>query len=336
MAGLTMRAMVLEQPGAALQRRLLARPVPGPLEVLIKVAACGVCRTDLHIVDGDLPIHRLPLIPGHEIAGVVVERGSLVQGLDEGTRVGVPWLAASCGQCDFCASARENLCDTGLFTGYDRDGGYAQFTLADARFCFRLPERYDDVHAAPLLCAGMIGYRAFRMAGGGGCLGLYGFGAAAHLLTQLATGLATRVYAFTPRGDARAQAFAYRLGAVWAGAPGDKVPVALDAAIIFAPAGELVPAALAATKKGGVVVCAGIHMSDIPQFPYALLWGERQLRSVANLSRSDGDAYFQLLERVEVNAFPVPFHLSLANEALAKVRAGAIDGAAVLVPEDDA
>jgi len=326
----TMRAMVLDGPGQPLRPATLPVPAPTGHDVLLRVAACAVCRTDLHIVDGELPPHRLPLVPGHEIVGHVEAAGALAGRFRPGARVGVPWLGGSCGTCPFCREGRENLCDQAVFTGYDRDGGFAEYTLADERFCFPLPAAYDDVHAAPLLCAGLIGYRAYAMTDGAHRLGLYGFGAAAHLVTQLAVRQGHDVFAFTRRGDVAAQAFARALGAAWAGPSGARPPAPLDAAILFAPSGELVPEALAAVRKGGTVVCAGIHMSDIPSFPYALLWGERCVRSVANLTRADGERYFGAVAHGEVATSTVTYPLDAVNEALAALRAGRIEGAAVI------
>jgi propanol-preferring alcohol dehydrogenase len=328
----TMTAMVLDAPGTPLRPE--RRPVPRAEghDVLIRVTACAVCRTDLHIVDGELAPHRLPLVPGHEVTGIVAACGPLATRFQPGQRVGVPWLAGTCGACPYCLDGRENLCAQARFTGYDRDGGFAGFTVADERFCFALPAAYDDVHAAPLLCAGLIGYRAYAMAGAAHRLGLYGFGAAAHLVAQLALRDGREVLAFTRAGDARSQAFARSLGACWAGASGEAPPAALDAAILFAPAGELVPQALAATARGGTVICAGIHMSDIPAFPYALMWGERCVRSVANLTRADGAAFFRRVQDGCVKTSVVTYPLAEANRALADLRAGRIDGAAVLVP----
>ncbi|MGZ5198568.1 MAG: zinc-dependent alcohol dehydrogenase family protein [Telluria sp.] len=327
-----MFAMLLDRPGWPLRAANVPVPEPGPDEVLIRVSACGVCRTDLHIVDGELPPHRLPLVPGHEIVGRIAAVGADVVGLAVGQRIGVPWLADSCGHCTWCASGRENLCDTATFTGYDRDGGYAQFTVAKADAALLLPEAYDDAHAAPLLCAGLIGYRAYAMAGDAGRLGLYGFGAAAHIIVQVAVRQGRKVYAFTRPGDARSRQFARALGASWVGASDESPPQPLDAAILFAPSGELVPRALGASAKGATVVCAGIHMSDIPSFPYALLWGERCVRSVANLTRADGKAFMRLAAGMPLATSPVIYPLSQANEALADLRAGRFDGAAVLVP----
>jgi propanol-preferring alcohol dehydrogenase len=328
----TMTAMLLDGPHQPL--RLATIPIPRPREydVLIRVSACGVCRTDLHIADGDLDAHLLPLIPGHEIVGTVAETGLLARRFSVGQRVGVPWLAGSCGSCGYCASARENLCDNAVFTGYDRHGGFAEFAVADERYCIALPHCYDDLHAAPLLCAGLIGYRAYAMTNGARQIGFYGFGAAAHIIAQLAVRQGRQVFAFTRPGDVRAQRFALSLGASWAGPADGAAPAPLDAAILFAPDGALLPRALAATAKGAVVVCAGIHMSDIPAFPYALLWGERCVRSVANLTRADGAAFFAQVAHGEVATRPVEYPLARANDALAALRAGKIDGAAVLVP----
>ena len=324
--------MVLERIGTPLVMREREVPQPGTGEILIEVAACGVCRTDLHVVDGDLKDPKLPIVPGHEIVGRVAAMGQGVSGFARGERVGVPWLGATCGVCPYCRSGRENLCDAPLFTGYTRDGGYATHTLADARYCFPLPERPDDAALAPLLCAGLIGWRSYRMAGEGGALGLYGFGAAAHILAQVAVWQGRRVYAFTRTGDIAAQAFARALGAVWAGGSEEMPPEALDAAIIFAPAGALVPAALKVVKKGGRVICGGIHMSDIPSFPYALLWEERQVKSVANLTRQDAREFLALVRQAPVRTEITRYPLARANEALADLRQGRLQGAAVLVP----
>ncbi|MGH3024690.1 MAG: zinc-dependent alcohol dehydrogenase family protein [Gaiellaceae bacterium] len=325
-----MRAMVLAAPGEALRECELPAPAPGPGQVVVEVAACGVCRTDLHVVDGELPDPKLPLVPGHQAVGRVTAAGDGAERFRPGDRVGVPWLGWTCGECRYCRSGRENLCDRARFTGYQLDGGYAEALAADERFCFPLPEGYPDLQAAPLLCAGLIGYRALRLAGEGERLGLYGFGASAHIVAQVARHEGRRVFAFTRAGDEEAQGLARELGAEWAGDARARPPEELDAAILFAPAGELVPAALAATAKGGTVVCAGIHMSDIPSFPYELLWGERVLRSVANLIRRDGEEFMalapQIPVRIEVEAFP----LAQANEALARLRFGRIRAAAVL------
>ncbi|WP_298405892.1 zinc-dependent alcohol dehydrogenase family protein [Janthinobacterium sp.] len=327
-----MLAMQWQGPGQALRQVRLPIPACGEDEVLLRVLACGVCRTDLHIVDAELPPHRLPVVPGHEIVGELVQAGARVDRFKVGQRVGVPWLGGTCGHCPYCRAARENLCDQPVFTGCDRDGGYAQYALADARYCLAIPARYDAAQAAPLLCAGLIGYRAYVMAGAGRRLGLYGFGAAAHLLAQVALAQGREVYAFTRPGDLRTQRFALSLGVAWAGDSDADAPVPLDAAIIFAPLGALVPAALAACAKGGTVVCAGIHMSAIPSFPYALLWQERCLRSVANLTRADGAAFLALADRLPLQTVVTTFPLAEANRALAAVRDGSIDGAAVLIP----
>jgi propanol-preferring alcohol dehydrogenase len=328
-----MRAMLLERPGTELRELEIARPNPGRGQVLLRVGACAVCRTDLHIVDGELTQPKLPLVPGHEIVGIVEQVGEGAQ-FDVGERVGVPWLGWTDGDCVYCVSGRENLCVDARFTGYDLDGGYAEYCVADARYCFRIPDSYDDAHAAPLLCAGLIGYRALRMAGDATQakrLGIYGFGAAAHLITQLAVARGQRVFAFTRAGDTKSQAFAREMGAEWSGASGE-MPEPLDAAIIFAPAGELVPTALRAVVKGATVVCAGIHMSDIPSFPYDILWGERVVRSVANLTRRDGDEFLAVAPKVPVRTEIEIFPLSGANDALAALRSGRLTGAAVLVP----
>ena len=325
------RAMRLVEPGAPLVEARLELPAPGPGDLLIEVSACGVCRTDLHILEGDLRAPRLPIVPGHEIVGRVAALGTGAARFRVGDRVGVPWLGGSCGQCDFCAAHRENLCDDARFTGFHRDGGYAEYTVADERFCFALPARYDDAHAAPLLCAGLIGYRAYAMAGEARRLGIYGFGAAAHVIAQVAVRRGCEVFAFTKPGDTRSQHFARRLGCSWAGESGERPPAELDAALLFAPIGALVPVALEATRKGGTVVCAGIHMSDIPAFPYSLLWGERTVRSVANLTREDGENFLKIASEIAIETFPVPYALAEANRALDNLRRGAFDGAAVLL-----
>lgn len=326
-----MRAMVLERPGEAL--RPIERPVPVPLagQVLVRVLACGVCRTDLHIVDGDLTEARYPIVPGHEIVGRIEALGAGVTELGLGDRVGIPWLGHTCGRCLYCRSGRENLCDEARFTGYHIDGGYADYAVADASYCFRLPRSFSDVEAAPLLCAGLIGYRALRMAGEAQHLGIYGFGAAAHIVTQVARHQGRQVYAFTRSGDLAAQSFARSLGCTWAGGSDEDPPSALDAAIIFAPVGSLVPTALGQVAKGGTVVLGGIHMSDIPALPYALVWGERSIRSVANLARQDAVEFLDLARRVPIRTTAVPMPLSRANEALADLREGRLTGAAVLV-----
>lgn len=331
-----MRAMVLEQAGKPLQARELEDPRPGPGEVLLRVRACGVCRTDLHVCDGELAEPKLPLVPGHEIVGIVTEVGPGVDSIDVGQRIGVPWLGRTCGRCEFCRAGVENLCDAAAFTGYGIDGGYAEYAVADQRYCFAVPEDYDDVGAAPLLCAGLIGFRSLRMAGEAGRLGLYGFGAAAHIVAQIATHRGQRVFAFTRPGDEAGQRFARRMGAEWAGGSDEPPPEPLGAAIIFAPVGPLVPAALRAVTKGGIVVCAGIHMSAIPSIPYELLWGERTVRSVANLTRQDGLEFFQVAPRVPVRTETTTFALDQANEALAALRQGRVEGAAVLVPASGA
>ena len=329
-----MRAMRADAQRHALVAAEVPLPALGAHDVLLRVHACGVCRTDLHVIDGDLPPHRAHVVPGHEIVGRVVAAGEQALRFRPGQRVGVPWLGGTCGHCGFCSTQHENLCDTPVFTGYDRDGGFAEYVAADERYCFALPDRYGDAEAAPLLCAGLIGYRAWRIAGGAQPkrLGLYGFGAAAHILCQLAVAEGQQVYAFTREGDAAGQAFARRLGAVWAGSSADAPPELLDAAILFAPVGALVPAALAATRKGGTVVCAGIHMSEIPPFPYALLWGERSVKSVANLTREDGEAFFRAIERHPVKTQVHTFALADAPAAVQALRQGRIEGAAVLVP----
>ena len=324
-----MRAMVLDAPRTPLRAAELAVPEPGEGEVLIDVAVCGVCRTDLHVVDGELTEPKLPLVPGHQIVGRVASAG---RRFDEGDRVGVPWLGWTDGECRYCLSARENLCDNARFTGYDRDGGYAEAAVADERFCFPIPEGYPDLQAAPLLCAGLIGYRALRLAGDAERVGIYGFGAAAHIVCQVAVHEGRRVFAFTREGDEDARAFALELGAEWAGDSAAPGPEELDAALIFAPAGELVPAALRAVAKGGTVVCGGIHMSDIPSFPYELLWGERVVRSVANLTRADGEEFMALAPRVPVKTTVEAVPLERANEALDRLRAGEVTGALALVP----
>ena len=329
----TMTAMRLTGLGLGLERATVAVPVPRAEEVLLEVLACGVCRTDLHIVDGELPNLRYPVTPGHEVVGRVVAMGAAVKGLAIGDRVGVPWLAGTCGECEFCRRGLENLCVRAELTGYTVPGGYAQFVAADARYCLKIPERYGDAEAAPLLCAGLIGYRAYRAAGSGVRLGLYGFGAAAHLLAQVANAERRQVHAFTRPGDAAGQAFARSLGAAWAGGSDERPPEALDASIIFAPVGALVPAALEAVRPGGRVVCAGIHMSDIPSFPYRLLWGERSIASVANLTRNDGLEFMRLAADVPLAPSVEIAPLEAANEALARLRAGTLEGAAVLVPE---
>jgi alcohol dehydrogenase, propanol-preferring len=327
-----MRAMILETPRQALRAADISVPKPAASQVLVKVAACAVCRTDLHVVDGELPNPKLPLVPGHEIVGTIVEKGRGVRRFNTGDRVGIPWLGWTCGECEFCRTGRENLCDRAGFTGYTLDGGYAEFTVADERFCFPPPDAYSDVEAAPLLCAGLIGYRSLGRTGEAKRLGLYGFGAAAHIVAQVAKFQGREIFAFTRRGDLEAQAFAKSLGASWAGDSETLPPGKLDAAIIFAPVGNLVPLALKAVAKGGTVVCGGIHMSDIPSFPYDLLWQERVLCSVANLTRRDGEEFFALAPKVPVRTTVQTFPLAEANEAIARLRTGKLEGAAVLVP----
>jgi alcohol dehydrogenase, propanol-preferring len=325
------RAMVLDAAGRALREQDLAIPQPGPEDILIKVGACGVCRTDLHILDGELPRPVLPLVPGHEIVGVVVRQGERVTGLREGDRVGVPWLGWSCGECRYCRRGQENLCDNALFTGYTRNGGYAEYTIADQRYCFPLSGHASDAEAAPLMCAGLIGYRSYRMVPPDAeRIGIYGFGAAAHIVAQIAVHEGKRLFAFTKPGDTEGRQFALGLGAAWAGDSNTPPPEELDAAIIFAPVGSLVIAALRATGKGGVVVCGGIHMSDIPSFPYEILWGERVVRSVANLTRRDGEELLHIAPQVPVRTEVEIFDLGSANEALDRLRSGRIRGAAVL------
>ncbi len=326
-----MRAMVLRRAGERLAMEERPEPMPGPGEIRVRIEACGVCRTDLHVVDGELPDPKLPIVPGHEIVGRVEAAG---EGVDKplGARVGVPWLGHACGHCPFCLSARENLCDEPLFTGYTRDGGFATHTIADAAFAFPFAETLDPVAAAPLLCAGLIGWRSLKAAGDGEVIGIYGFGAAAHIIAQVCRWQGRRVFAFTKPGDAAGQAFARSMGAEWAGGSDDRPPVPLDAAILFAPVGALVPAALAAVRKGGRVVCGGIHMSDIPSFPYRLLWEERSVVSVANLTRADGEEFLALAPKIPVRTTTTPYPLDKANEALDDLRSGRLEGAAVLVP----
>ena len=326
----TMRAMQFDAANRPLVLRTLDRPVPGAHQVLIKVAACGVCRTDLHVVDGDLPNPKHDVVPGHEVVGTVAALGPGVSTLTLGERIGVPWLGWTCGECAYCLSGRENLCEEARFTGYTLDGGYAEYMVADARFCFRLPVLYADAQAAPLLCAGLIGYRALQAAGAARRVGIYGFGAAAHIITQVACHEGREILAFTRKGDSTAQQFARSLGASWAGSSDEQPPHLLDAAIVFAPVGALIPKALQAISKGGVVVCAGIHMSDIPAFPYSLLWGERRIVSVANLTRAAGEAFLAIAPTVPVRTVAVPYPLEAANNALNSLRAGILTGAAVL------
>jgi propanol-preferring alcohol dehydrogenase len=327
-----MRAMVLNQPGQSLVPTDLPCPDPGPEQILIRVHACGVCRTDLHVVDGDLTEAKLPIVPGHEIVGTVVETGANVTRFRPGDRVGVPWLGWTCGECDYCRSGRENLCDRPRFTGYQIDGGYAEMALADQRYSFAIPAGYSDAEAAPLLCAGLIGYRALRMAGDARRLGIYGFGAAAHIIAQVARYQGRRVFAFSRPGDTAAQQFARELGAEWAGDSSQPPPELLDTALIFAPVGALVPAALRVTVRGGTVVCAGIHMSDIPSFPYSILWGERKIVSVANLTRRDAEEFLELAPKVPVRTHTEIYPLIEANRALSDLHDSRLQGAAVLVP----
>ena len=325
-----MRAMVLDAPRRALRAALVPRPQPRMGQVLVRVHACGVCRTDLHVVDGELTEPTLPLIPGHQIVGEVVAVGAGVDDRQAGERVGVPWLGWTCGVCEYCRQGRENLCDRARFTGYTLDGGYAEYAVADSRFCFPIPDGYPDEQAAPLLCAGLIGYRSLKAAGDGQRLGLYGFGAAAHIVTQVARHQGRGVFAVTRPGDVAGQTFALQVGATWAGDTEHPIPEELDAAIIFAPAGELIPLALGAVAKGGTVVCAGIHMSDIPSFPYTLLWGERTLRSVANLTRRDGVEFLALAPQIPVHTTVETHPLEEANQALTQLRDGRVEGALVL------
>ena len=326
----TFKAMVFEQVGAPLRRVDMEMPQCGPGQVLVRVAACAVCRTDLHVVDGDLDEPEVPLVPGHEIVGKVVELGPEVTGLEIGQRIGIPWLGWTCGECEFCTEGQENLCNRARFTGYQIDGGYAEYTVADARYCFPIPDGYSDFEAAPLLCAGLIGYRSLRMTEGARRLGLYGFGAAAHIVAQVARHQGREIYAFTRPGDRESQTFASRLGAAWAGDSDALPPTELDAAILFAPVGALLPLSLRAVRKGGIVVCAGIHMSEIPAFSYDLLWGERVVRSVANLTRQDGEEFLAVAPEVPVRSEIEIFPLDQANEALELLRSGRIEGAAVL------
>ena len=325
-----MRAMILERAGQPLRESDLPMPQPQPEQVLLQVKVCGICRTDLHIVDGELPKPKLPLVLGHQIVGEIVATGNKATKYSLGTRVGVPWLGRTCHSCPYCLAGKENLCDRALFTGYDLNGGYAQYTVADENFCFPIPQGFPDLQAAPLLCAGLIGYRSYRMTEDAVKIGFYGFGAAAHILIQVANYHRKQVYAFTRSGDTQGQQFALNLGAVWAGGSDELPPEPLDAAIIFAPVGKLVPAALKAVAKGGIVVCAGIHMSDIPSFPYQILWSERILRSVANLTRQDGEEFLALAPQIPIHTEVSSFPLSQANQALDALRTGKINGAVVL------
>lgn len=325
-----MKAMVLEKQGDELKLKDIAKPQPGRYQILLKVRVCGICRTDLHILDGDLDQPKLPLVPGHQIVGTVEKAGDSVTGFEKGQKIGVPWLGKTCGECQFCENGQENLCDRAKFTGYDIDGGFAEYAVADAHFCFPLPHDYPDLQAAPLLCAGLIGYRSFRKMGEGKNIGFYGFGSAAHILTQVANFRDRRVYAFTRPGDTKTQSFALEKGAVWAGPSDELPPDKLDAAIIFAPVGPLVPQALRALKKGGKIVCAGIHMSDIPSFPYSILWEERSIESVANLTRKDGTEFLELAPKVPIESNVTVYSLEKANEALQDLREGNFEGSAVL------
>ncbi len=330
-----MRAMTLKKPGQPLELVDLPVPEPGSGQVLVKVSVCGLCRTDLHVVDGDLTEPKLPIVPGHQIVGRVVSLGEGVKRFAKGDRVGIPWLGGSCGACDFCQTGRENLCDQSRYTGYQFDGGFADYTVASEDFCFPIPDGYPDLQAAPLLCAGLIGYRSLMMTGQARRIGFYGFGASAHITIQAALHQNREVYAFTRDNDIASQQFARELGATWAGGSGEAPPESLDAAIIFAPDGDLVPVALKAVAKGGVVVCAGIHMSDIPSFPYSLLWGERVVRSVANLTRRDGEEFLAIVPKIPIHTTVHPYRLEQANEALDDLRHGRFDGAAVIVVDDD-
>jgi propanol-preferring alcohol dehydrogenase len=329
----SMHAMVLDEPGQALNMRCLPCPQPGPDQLLVKIAACAVCRTDLHVVDGELPKPKLPIIPGHEIVGRVVSCGTNIRNFSIGERIGIPWLGWTCGQCRYCRSGHENLCESAKFTGYQINGGYAEYTVADARYCFRIPDNYSDVEAAPLLCAGLIGYRALKMAGDAERIGIYGFGAAAHIVAQLLRYQGKKLFAFTRAGDTAAQDFAGRMGAMWVGGSDTIPPEELDAAIIFAPIGALVPAALRAIRPGGIVICGGIHMSDIPAFPYDILWREKRLVSVANLTRRDAEEFLALAPKVPIRVTTESLPLSQANTALTRLREGKLTGAAVLIPD---
>jgi propanol-preferring alcohol dehydrogenase len=328
-----MRAMVLDEPGQTVELRSMPRPQPGPHELLVKIAACAVCRTDLHVIDGELPDPKLPIIPGHEIVGHVEVQGANVDNFSIGQRVGIPWLGWTCGECWYCRNGMENLCRKARFTGYQINGGYASYTVADARYCFPIPEAYSDVEAAPLLCAGLIGYRALKMTEEAEKVGIYGFGAAAHIVAQILAYQSRKLFAFTRAGDAVAQDFAQRMGAAWVGGSDIMPPEELDAAIIFAPVGPLVPAALRAIRPGGIVVCGGIHMSDIPAFPYDILWREKRLVSVANLTRRDAEEFLALAPQIPVKVSTESFALSQANVALTRLREGKLTGAAVLIPK---
>ena len=329
----SMHAMVLDEPGRALNMRCLPCPQPGPDQLLVKIAACAVCRTDLHVVDGELPKPKLPIIPGHEIVGRVASCGTNVRNFSIGERIGIPWLGWTCGECRYCRSGHENLCKSAKFTGYQIDGGYAEYTVADARYCFRIPGNYSDIEAAPLLCAGLIGYRALKMAGDADRVGIYGFGAAAHIVAQILRYQGKKLFAFTRAGDTAAQDFAGGMGAMWVGGSDTIPPEELDAAIIFAPIGALVPAALRAIRPGGIVICGGIHMSDIPAFPYDILWREKRLVSVANLTRRDAEEFLALAPKVPIRVTTECLPLSEANTALTRLREGKLTGAAVLIPD---
>lgn len=327
-----MQAMVLDAPGEKVQVRAIPRPQPGPSQLLIEIAACAVCRTDLHVVDGELPHPKLPIIPGHEIVGRVIASGANVRDFVVGERIGIPWLGWTCGHCRYCLGGQENLCPNAKFTGYQIDGGYAEYTVADARYCFRIPDRYSDSEAAPLLCAGLIGYRALKMTGNAARVGIYGFGAAAHIAAQILHYQGRKLFAFTRGDDLAAQEFAGKMGAAWTGSSDTMPPEELDAAIIFAPVGALVPAALRAICPGGIVVCGGIHMSDIPTFPYDILWREKRLVSVANLTREDAEEFLKLAPQVPIRVTTESFLLCEANTALTRLREGKLTGAAVLIP----
>jgi alcohol dehydrogenase, propanol-preferring len=329
----SMQAMVLDEPGQAMHMRSSPCPLPGPDQLLVRIAACAVCRTDLHVVDGELPNPKLPIIPGHEIIGRVAACGANAGSFSIGERIGIPWLGWTCGECRYCRSGHENLCESAKFTGYQIDGGYAEYTVADARYCFRIPDAYSDVEAAPLLCAGLIGYRALKMARSADRVGLYGFGAAAHILAQILRYEGKKLFAFTRAGDIASQDFAGRMGAVWAGGADTMPPEKLDAAIIFAPIGALVPTALRAIRPGGIVVCGGIHMSDIPAFPYDILWREKRLVSVANLTRRDAKEFLALAPKIPIRVTTETLPLSQANTALTRLREGKLTGAAVLIPD---
>jgi alcohol dehydrogenase, propanol-preferring len=328
-----MKAMLLKSGEDKLQQAEIPIPTPTENQVLLKISVCGICRTDLHVLEGDLPNPKLPLVLGHEIVGVVAAKGALVSDFQIGQRLGVPWLGYTCSHCQYCLSQHENLCDHALFTGYNLDGGFAEYTVADQRYCFPIPDQYVDAEAAPLLCAGLIGYRALVAAGDAKRIGIYGFGAAAHIITQIACAQQREIYAFTREGDIESQQFAREMGSIWAGDSGFSPPQEMDAAIIFAPVGELVPIALKQIKKGGKVVCAGIHMSEIPAFPYEILWGEREICSIANLTRQDGEAFFKLATSIKIDTRVTAFPLVKANEAIQKLQNGQINGAAVLVME---